>query len=162
MAYRVADVPLIPQQLNMACWFASAQMLIQWRQARRRACEAAHRDPAYDDTLVARHQANDGLAVALVADLAQRLGLRQVPPMSPTTQAVEGWLRRFGPLWFAGLFPSGHVVVITGIDEAGLSINDPWPPKKGSRRVLSMPDFVRVLQPLGGATLASNFLHFPD
>lgn len=162
MAFAIHDVPLIPQQFDMACWYASAQMLITWRGERSRTCEAEHPDPSNDDVLVERFKANNGLAVSDVTDLAKRLGLQQVPPMTPMLETIESWLRQFGPLWFAGLFPSGHAVVITGVSDAGIAINDPWPPKVGRRRVLKIYEFAPVLQPLGGATLASNFLHFPD
>src|ERR1700688_4458131 len=30
--YEVPGMTLIPQKLTMSCWYASAQMLIQWRQ----------------------------------------------------------------------------------------------------------------------------------
>jgi hypothetical protein len=162
VAYKILNVPLIPQQLNMACWYASAQTLIAWRRGSRRMTEMAHPDPSQDATLVSRYKANNGLAIPQVVDLAKRLGLREVPPQSPTLEAVESWLRFHGPIWFAGLFPSGHAVVITGIDDSGIAINDPWPPTIGARRTLTIPEFVKVLQPLGGAVLAPNFLHFPN
>jgi len=55
---------------------------------------------------------------------------------------------RYGPIWFAGLFPTGHAVVITGISDRAISINDPWPPNVGARRQLSLPQFGQILQPL--------------
>lgn len=161
MFYAISDVPLIPQAKDMACWYASAQMLIRWRQERTQSCEMDHPDPSEDDILVERERANNGLAVNQVIDLAQRLGLEAVPPQTPTVEAVGGWLQRYGPVWFAGLFPSGHAVVITGILEDILMINDPWPPGKGTLTRMSLARFTQTLQPLGNATLASNFLHFP-
>jgi hypothetical protein len=162
MAYLVQGVPLIPQQLDMACWYASAQMLIQWRRGKKQMSEMAHPDPSEDGDLVKRFKSNDGLAVDMVVGLAVRLGLRTVPPMSPTLEAIESWLSTYGPLWFAGLMPSGHAVVITGISKAGLHLNDPWPPKVGTRRIMVIDDFVKALQPLGNKQLAPNFLHLPS
>ena len=161
MTYVIPDVPLIPQAKNMACWYASAQMLIQWRQQRTQSCEAAHPDPSSDDVLVARFRANNGLALNQVTDLAQRLGLEAVPPQTPTFETFGEWLRQYGPVWFAGLHPSGHAVVITGIVDTTLMINDPWPPGKGALTRMGAERLIEVLQPLGDTNLASNFLHFP-
>lgn len=167
MAFMLRDVPLIPQDQNMACWYASAQMLITWRQNHTRQCEIAHRDPSFVPDLVKIYQANNGLSIADVTKLAKELGLEPVPPQSPTSDAIENWLRVYGPIWFAGLFPSGHAVVITGVMGDRVHINDPWPVKTaaqpgGSRRSLTWQQFTSVLQPLGADVLAPNFLHFPD
>jgi len=150
MAYTISDVPLIPQSKNMACWYASAQMLIQWRRSRTRMCETAHPDPSEVPALQAAYIANNGLPFSRTIELAKDLGLRPVPPMTPTPAAIEGWLRQHGPLWFAGLFPSGHAVVITGITAKEILINDPWPPAPdtGRRRSLSYVGFGQTMQPL--------------
>ena len=161
MTYLIHDVPLIPQQLDMACWYASAQMVIQWRRRSRRMCEMGLLDPSEDGSLVAQFKSNNGLSVSSVVDLAKRVGFQPVPPMTPTLEALESWLRTYGPLWFAGLVPSGHAMVITGINSSGLHINDPWPPRAGQRRLMPIEEFVKVLQPLGSKELAPNFLHLP-
>ena len=162
MIFVIPDVPLIPQSKNMACWYASAQMLIQWRRERTQSCESDHPDPSDDDVLVQRERANNGLACSQVVDLAQRLDLEPVPPESPTLDTVAGWLRDYGPIWFAGLVPTGHAMVITGVIGDNLIINDPWPPNRGAISHMTSSRFAEVLQPLGGgANITSNFLHFP-
>jgi Papain-like cysteine protease AvrRpt2 len=162
MAYSIANVPLIPQTQNMACWYASAQMLIEWRRIRTRMCEIAHPYPSEVPQLEAIFAANNGLPFGRTVELAKDLGLTPVAPMTPTPMAIESWLRTNGPLWFAGLFPSGHAVVITGITAGGdIQINDPWPPNAGRRRSLSFVQFGATIQPLYGNTgLAPNLLYF--
>lgn len=144
----IPDVPLIPQDQTMACWYASAQMVIRWRRGRTRMTEIAHPDPSEVPALVATHAANDGLPFAQTLMLAKQLGLRPMPPMTPTPDTLSSMLSWTGPLWFAGLFPSGHVVVITGITSTGIYINDPWPPTVGARRTLAFDKFGSIIQPL--------------
>ena len=62
--------------------------------------------------------------------MAKRLGLRAIPPMSPTTDTLLGWLRMYGPLWVNG---KSHIVVISGIntDTLQVQVHDPAPVNKG-------------------------------
>jgi hypothetical protein len=167
MSYSIPDVPLIPQQNDMACWYASAQMVIQWRRNRTQSSEAAHPDPSEVPALQREFAAAHGLPWAQTELFARRLGL--VPVMSfmtPSPAAIEGLLMRHGPLWFQGLFPSGHAVVITGVSEVDLSINDPWPPAVGSRRRVGFGDYADEMQPLpvpgGSSRMAPNLLALID
>src|SRR5947209_272710 len=122
--YVVDNVPLIPQDLGMACWYASAQMLIQWRRNLTQSTEAAFADPSELDSTVALYKANNGIPFTQMIDFGQRLGLQAIPPSSPTMDAVAGWLQYYGPIWTAGLKVTptasyGHVVVILGIADDG-------------------------------------------
>lgn len=163
MTYSIANVPLIPQTQDKACWYASAQMLIEWRRMRTQMCEIAHPYPSQVPLLEATFAANHGLPFGRTIELAKDLGLTPVPPMTPTPVTLESLLRANGPLWFAGLFPSGHAVVITGITAGHIQINDPWPPNVGQRRSLSYVQFGATLQPLYGNTgLTPNLLYFDD
>jgi hypothetical protein len=148
MPFLIEDVPLIPQTNDMACWYASAQMLIAWRRNRTRMKEKAHPDPSQVPQLAARVAANHGLPFSQTIEMARLLGLTPVPPMTPSPDAIAIWLAQYGPLWFAGLFPSGHAVVITGIDQTQIAINDPWPPNIGRRRHLAFAEFGQDIQPL--------------
>lgn len=47
--YEVPDMTLIPQKLNMSCWYASAQMLIQWKQDQAQASLASLVPPDLDE-----------------------------------------------------------------------------------------------------------------
>ena len=177
-SYSIPDVPLIPQSKDMACWYASAQMLIEWRRSRSLSCEMAHPDPSEVPVLQQKFLANDGLPPSQVNDLAKELGLQEVPPQTPSPGYIASMLQTYGPLWFAGLVPSGHVMVITGIAANQIHINDPWPVNIGTRTTLTFDRFGQVLQPvetgpdglldsiaqrlgLRQAELCSNLLHFP-
>jgi hypothetical protein len=168
MAFQIPDVPLIPQTQNMACWYASAQMLITWRRNRTRMSELAHPDPSEVPQLQSIFGVNHGLLPTQILLLSKQLGLTPVPPMTPTLATLSSWLAICGPLWFAGLFPAGHVrsghaVVITGTDNTSVDINDPWPPTVGARYRLPFIDFGDDLRPFqipGG--LAPNLLYFRD
>jgi len=176
-SYAIHDVPLLPQSKNMACWYACAQMLIAWRRSRTLSCESAHPDPSDVPALEKEFIRNDGLPFGKIANLAQKLGLVEVPPQTPSPGFVASMLKAFGPLWFAGLVPSGHVMVITGVSDRSVSFNDPWPVDKGQRSTLKFDDFGKFIQPLEvsrelivpgyplfgltQAKLSSNLLHFP-
>jgi hypothetical protein len=124
MAYIVHGVKLIRQTKNMACWYASAQMVVEWRRNRMRMTEMSIRDPSEDVPSIALWMANNGVSDAQVTSLARALGLVPVPPMSPSQDAIEGWLKRYGPLWVNG---RTHIVVIGGINGNRLYVYDPWP-----------------------------------
>ena len=126
----IPDVPLIPQQKTMGCWYASAQMLIQWRRGRALATLAAHPDPSEVSETMRLHALNDGLNYGHVLSLAQSLGLRPVPPQSMTLAGLERLVVRYGPLWAHGV---AHIIVIAGADNKGdrIFVHDPWPPGIG-------------------------------
>lgn len=128
MAYVVPGMKLIPQSMQMACWYASAQMLIRWRRERTGQCEAGISDPSEDATLRIWKASDRGISDAQIQVLANRLGLQLVPPMSPTTEALESWLRTYGPLWTNG---STHITVIAGIQGLNVKVYDPWPVNTG-------------------------------
>ena len=48
MAYLVQNMTLIPQALKMSCWYASARMLIQWKQESTQSSIAGLIDPELD------------------------------------------------------------------------------------------------------------------
>lgn len=128
--YEVPKMSLIAQDKNMACWYASALMLINWRERQ----NPTLRCKALDDTTINLYKANNGIQNNQIIPLAKRLGFLSVPPMSPTIDALEDWLKIYGPLWTNGV---RHIVVVAGIKGpipiAGNSMNyqvkvyDPWP-----------------------------------
>src|SRR5262249_42499223 len=94
--YVVPGVPLIPQTLNMACWYASAQMLIQWRRNKKQMTEPSLVNPSEDVPSVARWKANNGIDDSFILTLVADLGLVPVPPQSPTVQAIGSWHQGVG------------------------------------------------------------------
>ncbi|MCK9540419.1 MAG: hypothetical protein M0R03_00120 [Novosphingobium sp.] len=163
--YEVPGVELVVQDQTMACWFASAMMLINWRE--RQSSNAVCR--ALDDETVKLYQANRGIGNAQILPLAKRLGLMHVSPMSPTPKAIENWLRSYGPLWTNGVT---HIVVIAGIrggDAQGYEVKvyDPAPGTGVSWRSLwgwytgSDPGKHPESSRDAGAGVEAVFLHLP-
>ena len=128
--YEVPGMTLIPQKMTMSCWYASAQMLITWRQDRVQQSLPWLVPPDLDAQCVAIRDGNAGLQNPQIVAMAKRIGLRAVPPLSPLPETLEDWLSTYGPLWVNG---KTHIVVIAGIDTATLMVKvyDPWPPGVG-------------------------------
>jgi hypothetical protein len=129
--YIVPDVKLIPQDKNNSCWYASAKMLVQWK--RNKTQSTIGRDPSELQSTSDLYRKDEGITDQRIAQLAQELGLRVVPPMTPTPKAIFQWLGRYGPLWVNGI---SHITVIAGINlspaEFCLLVYDPLPENKGS------------------------------
>jgi ABC-type bacteriocin/lantibiotic exporter with double-glycine peptidase domain len=148
MYYTVQGMKLIPQKKDMSCWYASAQMLIQWRRDRTQMTEMDKLDPSEDKVSVALRDKDKGISDLEIIDLAQRLGLKAVPPQSPMPSAIHGWLTKYGPLWTNG---KTHIVVIAGINysssaSAELMVYDPAPVNTGKIEWRSMTNWY-----IGGA-----------
>jgi hypothetical protein len=124
--YEVPDMTLVVQDKDMACWYASAIMLLTWKN---RNLPGIFKAPIIDDATFNLYKANNGVQNAQIIPLARRLGLKSIPPICPTIEAMRSWLWKHGPLWTNGI---SHIVVIAGIrgdDEAGYEakVYDPWP-----------------------------------
>jgi hypothetical protein len=144
MAFTVPNMRLIAQDLNNACWYASAQMVIQWRRRSRQMSELGIMDPSEVPAAVAAHRANNGLLWSKMQLFAKLIGLKPLPLMSPTEGQLESWFQQYGPLWTDGVpvdangrpAGTGHVVVLAGITRKGgqskLLVYDPWPPNQGN------------------------------
>jgi len=129
MYYVVGGMQLIPQTKTMACWYASAQMLIQWRRQTRQQSESGIYDPSEDADLVKIKDKDSGIGNKDILGMALKLGLQSVPPMTPTEETLEAWLKRYGPLWVNG---KTHIVVIAGIKPGNLLVFDPAPVNSGT------------------------------
>ncbi len=112
MAYVVPNMTLIPQQLGMSCWYASMQMLVKWKEETEQKSFAHLISPEFDAECVKIRDSNTGVVNPQILKLAKRLGLKHVPPVTPTTDTLEGWLKTYGPLWVNG---TTHIVVLAGI-----------------------------------------------
>jgi len=127
--YEVPGMKLIPQKKDNSCWYASAQMLISWKQNKRMLSIPGLVPPDLDAQCRAIRAADSGILNPQIMTMAKRLGLVAVPPMSPTLSLIENWLRQYGPLWVNG---KTHIVVMAGINGAKVKIYDPAPRNKGS------------------------------
>jgi hypothetical protein len=127
----VHGVQLIRQDQTMACWFASAMMVLNWKERFRPG--KAIQCTAIDQKTIDIYKANNGLQNPQIIPLAKRLGLVPIPPQSPTIDGLVGWLRHYGPLWTNGV---RHIVVIAGIrriadNDYHVKVYDPWPSSPG-------------------------------
>jgi hypothetical protein len=164
--YEVPGMTLIPQQDDSSCWYASAQMLIHWKMNRHQMSFADLVPPELDSECRRIRDNGSGIVNPQILDMANRLGLRYVPPMSPTPQALEMWLRQHGPLWVNG---KTHIVVIAGIKGMSVKVYDPWPPKTGKVDWRSLTDwYVGGTNTPGqpdsrdtGPSVSAVFLHCP-
>jgi hypothetical protein len=128
--YEVPGMTLIPQAFTMSCWYASAQMLITWRENQAQASMDWLVPPEFDAQCRTIRDANTGIQNSQIIAMAKRLGLQAVPPESPSVDALQQWLRVYGPLWVNG---KSHIVVIAGIDTDALNVKvyDPSPVNQG-------------------------------
>ncbi len=110
--YIVPGMKLIPQQLRMSCWYACARMLINWRQEQSKMSHMGLITPELDEECQRLRDVNGGINNSAIINMAQRLGLKTIPPMSVDGSRVSEWLRRYGPLWVNGV---RHITVIAGI-----------------------------------------------
>lgn len=168
--YEVPNMSLVVQDKDMACWFASARMLIGWREQQNRTMQCR----AVDDATIKMYMANKGIQNHQIIPLAKRLGLESVPPMSPTVEALRDWLVAYGPLWTNGV---RHIVVIAGIKGpvpiAGnpsnyqVKVYDPWPGNGITWRNLdgwytgTNPKKFGASSRDAGASVEATFLHLP-
>lgn len=129
--YVVPGMKLIPQLKTRSCWYASAKMLIQWKMNSLRQSFIDLVPPELDAECRTIREADNGIFNPQIMAMAKRLGLRPIPPMSFTINALEQMLIRYGPLWVNG---ETHIVVIAGVNgEAGkVLVYDPGPVNIGS------------------------------
>jgi hypothetical protein len=126
--YVVPGVSLIPQKDAMSCWYASAQMLIQWKASQAQMSSNSLVPPELDKECRKIRDAGGGLVNSEMLAMAKRLGLQAVPPMTPNARNLLAWLQAYGPLWVNG---KDHIVVLAGINETDLLVFDPWPVNAG-------------------------------
>jgi len=133
-------VNLIPQDNNMACWYASTMMMYQWYVARGGKATPPSELPEF----ARMHRTSHGLAWGTMKRYAQQVGLRPKPLVSPSIELLAQWLRA-SPLWTDGIAVDwagnqagpGHVVVVAGLrsvpnsNEYEIYVYDPWPVNLG-------------------------------
>ena len=168
MAYTVPGMTLIPQAMTMSCWYASAQMVIKWKEEQLQQSLARLISPEFDAQCAQIRDGNTGIQNPAIVPMAKRLGLVAVPPMSPTPEAMESWLMQYGPLWVNG---KQHIVVIAGIRDAGnnkteLLVYDPWPPNAGKIEWRDMMSWYAMGNSAStrdtGKDVETVFLYVPD
>ena len=165
MQYVVPGMKLVVQDKTMSCWYASGQMLIEWRRAKTRSSELAHPSPGEVARWQRLYSDNSGITNAKIVAFARDLGLKMVPPMSPTVRAIQQWLQSYGPLWVNG---TRHITVIAGIrDTAGdveVLVYDPAKPSAARGEWRSLAKWYAI-DPHSGrdtsAAVQTVFLYVP-
>ena len=121
------EVPLVSQRRTNSCWYASACMVAYYREQGPRL------------GLPERWAANTGIGIADFVRLAKAEGLSSIPfPAWSTLSArlLEMVVGYCGPIWCAGQWDGvPHIVVLTGVADGNVYINDPAPCTVGARRI---------------------------
>lgn len=116
------DVPLVRQDRSMECWYASVCMVCYFHLA----------GPRYGVPVA--WTANKGLPLANFSTLAQNEHLEPVAFAKDfrfTADELCDVLRRQGPIWAWGMwFGLSHIVVVTGVENGNVLVNDPDGPKR--------------------------------
>jgi hypothetical protein len=168
MSYIVQGMTLIPQTKTMSCWYASAQMLINWKMEQRQQSMSGLIPPELDAECAKIRDNNSGIANPAIVKMAKRLGLAAIPPMTPTTDTLEGWLKQYGPLWVNG---KTHIVVIAGISYTPtlghqLLVYDPSPVNVGKIEWRSLTGWYLLGSSAStrdtSASVETVFLYVPD
>ena len=109
-----------------------------------------------------------GPANPQIMNMAKRLGLQVIPPMTPTVETLEGWLVQYGPLLVNG---KTHIVVIAGImwvpfREHQLLVYNPAPVNIGKIEWLDLTDWYLMGSSSSsrdtGRDVETVFLYVPD
>lgn len=167
MAYVVPGMKLIPQTMTMSCWYASAQMLIKWKEEQLQQSLANLISPEFDAECAKIRDSNSGITNPAIIKMAKRIGLKAIPPMSPLPETVESWLINYGPLWVNG---KTHIVVISGIRGSGsgteLQVHDPSPVNVGKVDWRSMMSWYAMGSSVSTRDTSKDvetvFLYVPD
>ena len=143
------DVLLIAQTTNMGCWAASIAMILSWKNS-----------ASFDPGLIAANPGGVSYVPSLTNGLdpndryiLERNGFAVEPPQCYLPSAIRGLLSDAGPLWVATWAPGPHIRVVTGMENANLSVNDPWPVNKGARYQRPFNTFFGRMENLGAREL---------
>lgn len=114
----VLDVPVVGQVRSMDCWYAAACMVAYYQEAGPRL------------GLPREWNADSGIVEQDFPRLAAVEGLEPVPlptgAHTATNWDIFRWLVQYGPIWAVGdWYGFGHAIVLTGIENDTLHINDP-------------------------------------
>jgi ABC-type bacteriocin/lantibiotic exporter with double-glycine peptidase domain len=123
------SVPVMIQPQSWACWYTSMQMVVRYYRSRNMGSRL--RDPSEDPEVHRLYTENIGIGgganPAVERErIASKLGFASLY-MSLTKEGMWQMLEK-GPAIYAGRWPglsSGHWVVIVGISDNTLAINDP-------------------------------------
>jgi len=120
------NIPSMQQKQESLCWYTSLQMLVSYYRMHQKGFNL--KDPAEDPGMQRKYNAGDNTGVTRVEreQIAASLGLTSG---YVSVNSKDFWELLFqGPVIYAGQSPgqlSGHWVLITGISESFITINNP-------------------------------------
>ena len=123
------SVPIMIQPQTWSCWYTSLQMVVRYYRNVGRGTGLI--DPSEDAETKALYDTNKGIGdTATKKDERERIARKLGFTVEYVSLVAEGmWqLLKDGPVIYAGQWPgqsSGHWVVIVGISEDTLAINNP-------------------------------------
>lgn len=107
-----------------SCNVTSLAMCLEFLGAKRKTTAGQFEDELYrfaQDKGLSRHDPHD------LAIIVESYGLRDDFRTDATIEQVQDWLADGKPIVIHGYFTSfGHIVVLTGFDERGFIVNDPY------------------------------------
>ncbi|MGI8812019.1 MAG: papain-like cysteine protease family protein [Pyrinomonadaceae bacterium] len=74
MTYVVPGMTLIPQSMNMSCWYARLPMLIKWKEEQGKVSFARLISPKFDAQCSAMSDADTGIKNPEIIKTAKRIG----------------------------------------------------------------------------------------
>jgi hypothetical protein len=128
---RLKNVPKIAQQYDGTCWFASMRMLAEWRKKEKGGLGDMV-DPATHKDCKDMAENNRGWPPSIAGVLAGWIKAKKRSDIKMEFDSLSKALTTDGPIWAAGLKRWGtaahnHVVVIFGVADTGVLVNDPEP-----------------------------------
>jgi ABC-type bacteriocin/lantibiotic exporter with double-glycine peptidase domain len=121
------NVPVTVQPQTWACWYTSLQMVVTYY--RRQGTRGGLTGPSENATTRAIYDANKGIGSADAEERERIARLLGFDCLYASLNPEGMWnLLYDGPVIYAGAWPgqsSGHWIVITGISEDTISINNP-------------------------------------
>lgn len=123
------NVPVLIQPQSWACWYTSLQMVVRYYRSRGKGKGLI--DPSEDPETSKLFADNAGIGdTATKKDERERIARKLGFTVAYVSLIAEGmWeLLKRGPVLYAGRWPNmaaGHWVVIVGISEKTLAINNP-------------------------------------
>jgi hypothetical protein len=149
---KVQSVPLIPQPTDGVCWYVSARMCYRWSQA---TGTGSMTNPADDVGMHTRFLNNGDWSSDQNGILARTFKMKTFNGVSMDFDNLNSFFTSHGPIWTAlqknwGGHNFGHVVVICGVADTGVFINDPHPVGYGSQKWLTWDQINRAISSFPG------------
>jgi hypothetical protein len=149
------SVPLVPQCGDVTCWYACMQMMVRFHRQRNPGSSSIGSDIDLQRTTeeVCGRNVDINLGVPGAIESVARMADFRIHRIRSSSAGIESLLSAHGPLFYAGLTAGyrgvsggAHAVVIRGINNDVIFINDPWPPGVGLQHSMNCDELFTTLQ----------------